>query len=106
VPFYADAPGALRTSLAAWESGDSSQLSGLLASARPRDALTLWHLLTRVPPSQRGAVFTRFAELVSLPPDVTQEAILRNDHHAIDECWNALGLESTGWWRGWERRWQ
>jgi hypothetical protein len=106
VPFYADAPALLRTSLAAWESGDAAQLTKVLKSARDRDALTLWHLLTRVAPADRGAVFARFAQLVTLPADVTRDAVLHGDRHALDECWNALGLENTGWWRGWERRWQ
>jgi hypothetical protein len=106
VPFYADSPAALRTSLAAWEAGDTAQLTKVLQTARDRDALTLWHLLTRVAPADRGAVFARFAQLVALPPDVTRDAVLHGDRHALDQCWNALGLENTGWWRGWERRWQ
>ena len=24
---------------------------------------------------------------------------------SLDRCWDALGLENTGWWRGGERRW-
>jgi hypothetical protein len=31
--------------------------------------------------------------------------VLRRDPHAIDLCWDALNLENTRWWRGWERRW-
>jgi hypothetical protein len=54
----------------------------------------------------RGAVFDRFRELVQLPEGVSREAVLRRDARAIDQCWNALGLENTGWWRGWERKWR
>jgi hypothetical protein len=106
VPFYADAPAALRTSLASWEAGDAAVLPAILGAARQRDGLTLWHLLTRVPADSRGEVFDRFAQLVKLPPEVTRAAVLQGDRHAIDQCWNALDLENTGWWRGWERRWQ
>jgi hypothetical protein len=67
--------------------------------------LTLWHLLTRVPESDRAAVFDRFAELVALPAGVSRDAVLHRDARAIDQCWNALDLENTGWWRGWERKW-
>ncbi len=105
IPFYEDAPQTLRTSLARFERGDSSALGSILAAARPQDGLTLWHLLTRTHPSDRGAVFARFAELVPLPPEVTVANVERLDPHTLDLCWDALKLENTEWWRGWERRW-
>jgi hypothetical protein len=104
IPFYEDAP--FRAELAAFERGESAALGRILTAARPRDALTLWHLLARVPPRNRGVVFDRFAQLVSLPPEVSRDGVLRTDRRAIDLCWNALNLENTAWWRGWERPWQ
>ena len=95
-----------RRGLAALEYGDRAALTVVLADARPRDGLTLWHLLTRVAPGDRGAVFDRFSQLVALPPEVTREAAVRGDPQTIDLCWNALSLEDTGWWRGWERAWK
>lgn len=106
IPFYADASAPLRSSLAAFEAGDSAALPAILRAARPRDALTLWHLFTRVPAGSRGQVFDRFAQLVALPPEVTRRAMEQEDRHALDLCWNALDLQNTGWWRGWKRRWQ
>lgn len=105
IPFYEDAPEPLRRGLAAFEGGDAAALDRVLAAARPRDGLTLWHLLTRVPARNRGTVFDRFAQLVPLPPGVSREGALRKDARTLDECWDALGLENTTWWRGWERRW-
>jgi hypothetical protein len=105
IPFYEDASEPLRQSLAAFERGDATALTGVLAAARPSDGLTLWHLLTRAAAGDRGRVFDRFAELVALPGEVRREAVLRRDPHAIDLCWDALNLENTEWWRGWERRW-
>ncbi len=99
LPFYSDAPEALQQAVARGDVG------AILAAARPRDGLTLWHLLTRVPAAERAAVYDRFAQLVELPPQVSREAVLRGDPKMIDLCWNALNLENTGWWRGWERRW-
>ena len=105
IPFYEDASEPLRRSLAAFEQGDTAALEGVLAAARASDAITLWHLLTRVAERDRGRVFDRFAELVTLPKEVRREAVVRRDAHAIDLCWNALNLENTDWWRGWEARW-
>jgi hypothetical protein len=105
IPYYQDAPAGLRSSLASFERGDSGALPAILRQARSRDGLTLWHLLTRAGGADRAAVYARLAELIPLPAGVTRNAVLRGDAAAIDECWNALGLENTGWWRGWERRW-
>ena len=106
IPFYADAPEPLRRGVAAWERGNSTALGGILAAARPRDGLTLWHLLARVPAPDRGPVFDRFAQLVSLPAEVSRDAVLHKDGRMMDLCWNALDLENTDWWRGWERKWR
>ena len=120
IPFYADAPELFRKYLRAFEEGDASALPTILRTARPEDGLTLWHLLTRVPPGDAAAVYDRFAELVRergiepaaksvQGPDplagVSREAVLRRDPKAIDQCWDALDLQNTEWWRGWERRW-
>ena len=105
IPFYEDAAEPLRRSLAAFEKGDTAALGGILTAARPSDGLTLWHLLTRVAEHDRGRVFDRFAELVTLPKEVRREDVLRRDAHAIDLCWDALNLENTEWWRGWEAHW-
>lgn len=105
IPYYADSSDGFRGALSNFERGDGAALDRILATARPRDGLTLWHLLTRVPERQRGEVFDRLAQLVTLPREISRAGVLRKDAHAIDLCWNALGLENTGWWRGWERRW-
>jgi hypothetical protein len=105
IPYYEDAPDVLRTSVAAFDRGDRAAVSPILAAARDRDGLTLWHLLTRVEDEQRGAVYDRLAELVPMLPGASREGVVRGDAAAIDRCWDALGLENTSWWRGWERKW-
>jgi len=104
IPYYEDAPPALEAALGRVEAGDRGALGPLLAAARPRDALTLWHLLTRAAAGERAAVYDRFAELVALPAG-TRSRVLAGDPAALDRCWDALGLEGTDWWRGWEREW-
>ena len=44
--------------------------------------------------------------IVQVPAVVSRDDVLRGDARAIDQCWNALDLENTGWWRGWERKWR
>jgi hypothetical protein len=101
-----DASPAFKNAIADFDlQGSTQALSAALAAARERDGLTLWHLLQRVPADQRGEVFDRFAKLVSMPPLVTREAILRGDKPALDAAWNALNLGSTNWWREWKRQW-
>jgi len=105
IPYFEDAPDGLRRAVDRFEHGDTGALPQLLAAARPRDGLTLWHLLTRVAEPDRAAVFDRFRDLVRLPAGISRDRVLRKDARAIDQCWNALDLENTGWWRGWERKW-
>jgi len=105
IPFFEDSPAALQQAVGRLERGDQSSLPMILASARPRDGLTLWHLLTRVPAEDRAAVFDRFAQLVALPAEIKKDDVVKRDRLAIDRCWDALNLENTEWWRGWERKW-
>lgn len=106
IPFYEDAPEALRQGVSLFDAGEiSAALDPILSSARPRDGLTLWHLLTRLPAAGCGRVFDRFAQLVALPPEISREAVVERDPRSIDRCWDALNLENTEWWRGWERKW-
>ncbi|MEO8593914.1 MAG: hypothetical protein ABI759_11380 [Candidatus Solibacter sp.] len=105
VPYFEDAPEELRRGLARLEAGETAALGEVLAAARPRDGLTVWHLLTRVSGAARGRVFDRFRELVPSAAAVSRDTAVRGDARAIDQCWNALDLQNTDWWRGWERAW-
>lgn len=105
-PYYDDAPAALTRALSQFDQANSpAALRTVLTSARPRDALTVWHLLERTQGTERGEVFTRLGELVRLPETVTRQSVLRGDRSAIDASWDALGLGNTDWWREWKRRW-
>jgi hypothetical protein len=105
-PYFLDAPRALTKSLIVFDAtGDGKALETVLTEARPRDALTLWHLLERTQGIARSDVYARFAELVKLPPGVTRDGILRGDQKSMDAAWNALELGDTSWWREWKRNW-
>src|SRR5205085_896753 len=73
IPYFEDASAEFRGAVDAFESssgGDRGALARILQAARPRDGLTLWHLLTRVGDNERGPVFDRFSQLVTLPSEV------------------------------------
>jgi hypothetical protein len=110
-PYFETAPGALREALARIDfapggPGRRDALERGLAAARERDALSLWHLLSRVEGEDRGRVFDRLAALVPPPPGVTREAVLRGDRAQRDLWWDELGLGSADFWRDWTARWR
>jgi hypothetical protein len=80
----------------------SRSLRVVLARARERDAMTLWHLIARVRPADRDRVIDALAERVPMPAGLTREAVMRLDRAALDQWWDALGLGVTDWWRKWK----
>jgi hypothetical protein len=110
-PYFEDASPALRAALAMLDFEDrapeqlSQDLGTVLTESRKSDALTLWHLLSRVNEAQRGRVFNRLAELVPPPPGVTRAGIMRLDRRMLDQWWNVLGFDDIEVWRHWEREW-
>lgn len=85
--------------------GWRTALDALLAEARPRDALSLWHLLARVEGEPRARVHDRLASLVPPPAGVSREGVLRGDRAMLDAWWNELGLGSAEMWRAWTAQW-
>ena len=110
-PYYEDAPAGYAAALSLLDfgaphgPGRAAALDTVLSTARRKDALTLWHLLTRGTIEERRLVYARMATLVPPPEGVTPEAVLRRDRRATDRWWNALGLDDASWWRIWMREW-
>jgi len=108
-PYFEDAPESFHKALSVLDfgpSGDPSRdeaLRTVLSEARKKDALTLWHLLSRTQGREREQVYDRFAALVPLPAGVTREGILRLDQPMLDAWWNALDLGDISVWRFWEQ---
>jgi len=113
-PFYEDSPKEFQKALASFDASipnpakqpapnQSGFLQLVLHFARPRDAFTLWHLLSRSDGDDRGRVFDRLAQFIPPPAGVTREGILAGDSHMEDLWWDALGLRDTEWWREWKR---
>ncbi|NNM26579.1 MAG: hypothetical protein HKO59_11455 [Phycisphaerales bacterium] len=91
-PYFADCRPELEASLAAIDAGDHGHdtLDVVLDAARPRDTLTLWHLLFKVDEASRGRVFERMVALSGLPPGVTRDGVLRLHARMLDGWWSAL----------------
>lgn len=101
VPVYNDASIALQQSVKRFE--ESSELA-LPADLRPQDGLTLWHLLRRVLPAQRAALFDQFARLVTLPAGVSRASVIAGEREALDSLWSALQLGDSAFWRRWRQK--
>ena len=103
IPYFDDAPIALRSALEKFDATNGAHgLSGVLSNARPRDALSLWHLIVRTENGQRRQVAERFAQLV---PGADVAGLEKREPAALDAAWDALGLGETDWWRTWKRKW-
>ena len=109
-PRYEDAPSGFGPALDTLDFGaleDPSRASAfalVLSQARRRDALTLWHLLSRGTPGERARVFDELSRLAPPPPGVTREACLAGDRRALDRWWDSLGIASSGWWKLWKKK--
>ena len=109
-PYFESAPEALRQALVEIDFGPGglerhAALARGLAAAREKDALSLWHLLSRFDGEDLGRVFDRLEALVPPPVEVTRVGILRGDQAQRDLWWDELGLGSAGFWRDWTSPW-
>jgi hypothetical protein len=105
IPYYEDASAALHDAVNRFDqNGDGTAVTQIVSEARPRDAITLWHLLRRVPVESRGPVFDRLAQLIHVPATVNRSGIVSGDGAMMDALWNSLDLGDTNWWRMWKTR--
>ena len=110
-PYFEDASASFRDALAKFDFSSTTPqernalLGTLLVDARKDDALTIWHLLSRVSEADRPSVYDRLAILAPPPAGVTREGILRLDRTMLDAWWNSLGFGDVYLWRTYERDW-
>lgn len=92
IPYLEDAPATLREALVAFdfEQGGAVAARRVLAAARADDALSLWHLLTRVDAGLRGEVYDRLAGLVPPPPGVTRAGAVAADATTLERYWSFI----------------
>jgi len=104
IPYYEDAPETLQRAVDRFDTfADRQAIKPILAAARDRDAISVWHLLRRVPAEDRGEVFDRLSHLVQVPKTVKRAQILAGDPAAYDALWDALDLGDAKFWRMWKR---
>jgi hypothetical protein len=77
-------------------------LAYVLAHARTKDAMTLWHLIARSSAAQRQAVIDALDKLAPMPIGVTRDAVMNLNRAALDLWWDSLGLQDASWWRKWK----
>ncbi|PYU84436.1 MAG: hypothetical protein DMG50_04695 [Acidobacteria bacterium] len=110
-PYMEDAPASFLDALSRFDfesitPAERNALLGiLLADARKNDALTIWHLLSRVSDADRQGVYDRLASLAPPPAGVTRNGILRLDRPMLDSWWNSFGFGDIYLWRTYERDW-
>lgn len=81
IPYFDDAPEGLKQALEnfGYEKSANDALGIILAAARVRDTLTLWHLLSRVDAADRERVYDRIAALTPVPAGVSRDQALKLD---------------------------
>lgn len=108
-PYYEDAPSGYGDALTTLDYGPADDprragaLDVILTSSRRRDALTLWHLLSRGTRAETERVYDRLASLAPPPQGATRSAVLAGDKAALQQWWDALGLEDATWWKLWKK---
>jgi hypothetical protein len=73
-----------------FERGGERSLATVIAKAREKDALSLFHLFKRLSGSQKGAVFEKLVVLKPLPEMVTKEAVFAGDEGALSRWWDHM----------------
>jgi FecR protein len=85
IPYFDDASQRLKEALEGLgiEKSAVDPLEIILAEARVRDTLTLWHLLQRVDVRDRARVYDRIASLTPVPTGVSRERALQLDPETL-----------------------
>jgi hypothetical protein len=84
-PYFDDASDSLKQTLDNFdETSNADALTAILAGARVRDTLTLWHLLPRVTVADRARVYDRITALTPAPARISKEKVLSLDSETLN----------------------
>ena len=100
-PYFEDASPAFRDALSRFDFQHDpavmkDALTVMLTEARPRDTLTLWHLLARVDETDRARVYDLLARYFPPPAGVTREGVLQLNWGMLQLWKNELQLSWGG----------
>ena len=100
-PFSDDASDSLREALSRYdfEGGGDSALKTVLHLAGTADGITMWHLLFRVNPDERGRIYDRLSQLIPPPRAVTRAGFLAGDTSMTRAWQERLDIYSDETWR-------
>jgi hypothetical protein len=104
-PYFEDSSTPFRTELKTVDfnpdaAARSAALTLMLGDARPKDTLTLWHLLSRVDGNDRVRVYEKMAMLSPPPAGVTREGVLQLDQKMLESWRDELKLSWMGVGKG------
>ena len=99
-PYFKDAGSEFKAALDEFDFGNNKSfaLTTVLKEARKEDALSLWHILSKVLDEEKEQTYNRLAELVEIPGGVTFEGIMNGNHDMMDILWESLGYGSRSLW--------
>jgi hypothetical protein len=75
----------------------------VVSEAGPDDAVTLWHLLSRVGGDHCDRVFDRLQSYAPAPAGVTRDGIRTNDRAMLERWWPAVRADATRWLPAWRQ---
>lgn len=93
-PYYEDVSAQFQKAVYQFdfENGGANSLKTILVNSREKDALTLWHLLSRTKDADREQVFKTLNKLVKLPANTTKDGILRLDKEMLKLWQEEIGI--------------
>ena len=99
-PYFEDASAAFRSALSSFDFEHDSKtpiaLQTILNEARPRDSLTIWHLLFRVEGADRRQVYERLAFLSPPPAGVSRDGVMQLNQAMLDSWKDDLAKTWNG----------
>jgi hypothetical protein len=86
-PCYLDASERFRAALSEFdfEDGGENAIAALLAEARPRDGMTLWHLIPRVGKAERERIVDFMSQAWPLPEKVSRDEVVAGSMNALND---------------------
>ncbi len=107
LPYPVSASRSLADAVARFDASphDTRAVNDVLVASDARSTITLWHLLQRAEPADRGRVYDRLATISPPPATVTRERALRGESGALQRWRTALqpawAVEAPLWRRAW-----